>query len=192
MNSFEVLTWEDRPYPLVEFPLPNAPCTVESNLTKLLSPDHWKQVRRVAYQKTGGICQICDRTGAEWPVTGRPIWEFDRSTEHETGYGIQRLVDVIPICPDCLELYMVISGLYRYGYTSRLEEALQYYSELTDTSPQDSERKIRLNGLKVAKLGKIPWALDVRTWLDNNGLSHVQIIDRFVVQYLNGTIMGGM
>jgi hypothetical protein len=190
--SFDIITMGESPFETIEFPLPNAPSTVETSLKKIVRPADWLKLRKTAFAQTGGVCIVCEGAGAEWSVSGLPVWEFDRTTEDNHGYGTQRLINIIPLCPDCLQLHMVISGFYRYGFDNKMDWAYELYAELCEIDLATSIDRIESQERKVASLEEVAWAIDISKFLRTPGLQDVQIIDTHVVQVIDGVIMGGM
>ena len=67
------------------------------NLRALMPKDEWREfARRHVYARTGSVCLVCGGRGPEWPVEADEVWRFDD--------GVQRLVDVVPLCPCCHEV----------------------------------------------------------------------------------------
>lgn len=63
-----------------------------SNLRTVLPPEMWNAIRKDAYARAGGKCAICgDMTRLE----AHERWSYDEER------GIQKLEDVIAVCPLC-------------------------------------------------------------------------------------------
>lgn len=64
-----------------------------SNLRSFLRPEQWDRVRRAAYARAEGRCQICKRPMSRLEAHER--WAYDEET------ATQILTDVIAVCADC-------------------------------------------------------------------------------------------
>lgn len=73
-----------------------------SNLRSIM-PDKWKIIRKNAVARAGGRCMIC---GAPSPrLEAHERWEYDEQ------HAVQRLKDVVAVCPAC-------HAVIHYGRTS--------------------------------------------------------------------------
>lgn len=68
-----------------------------SNLRAELSPSEWKSCATYAAKRAGFCCEVCEGRGPKWPVECHERWAFDDVT------GIQKLVRLEALCPDCHE-----------------------------------------------------------------------------------------
>jgi len=68
------------------------------NLRLMLPKSEWDHLRKMAYNKYKYRCAICGGKGNKHPVEAHEKWEYDEST------GIQKLVDIIALCPACHEV----------------------------------------------------------------------------------------
>lgn len=66
-----------------------------TNLRSALPREVWDRLRRAAYRRAGNRCSIC---GAEGRLEAHEVWEYD-DEKH-----IQRLADIIAVCPACHEV----------------------------------------------------------------------------------------
>ena len=64
-----------------------------SNLRSILSAAQWDLVRKDAYSRAGGKCMICGAPCRRLEAHER--WSYDEAR------GIQKLEDVVAICPAC-------------------------------------------------------------------------------------------
>lgn len=69
------------------------------NLRALMPKDEWREFARAhVYARTGSVCLVCGGRGPQWPVEADEVWHFDDAA------GVQRLADVVPLCPCCHEV----------------------------------------------------------------------------------------
>jgi type II secretory ATPase GspE/PulE/Tfp pilus assembly ATPase PilB-like protein len=69
-----------------------------SNVRTNVSAAEWNVCKRYVRDRSGDRCEICGGVGARWPVECHEIWEYD-DTKH-----VQRLADLIALCPPCHEV----------------------------------------------------------------------------------------
>ena len=67
-----------------------------SNLRSLLSPEQWDVVRKEAYARAKGICNICG--GVSHKLEAHEQWEYDEKN------SVQKLKNVIAVCKSCHEV----------------------------------------------------------------------------------------
>lgn len=69
------------------------------NLRALMPQEEWRAFARAhVYARTGSVCLVCGGRGPAWPVEADEVWHFDDDA------CIQRLADVVPLCPRCHEV----------------------------------------------------------------------------------------
>ena len=66
-----------------------------SNVRSNVSEAEWDRLRRPVYHRAGSRCEICGGRGQKHPVECHEVWLYDDAA------GIQRLVDLIALCPSC-------------------------------------------------------------------------------------------
>ena len=172
------------------FPFPVSPCTVEISLKKILYPEDWVTVRRASFRKFEGRCSVCDGVGDEWPVAGVAVWDFDLSTQEISGYGVQRLSEVVSLCPRCLSAYTSVLSLFRYGYSNKLDKAMEYLAGVGNSSIEEVADIVYNSYKKSEQLEDFAWATDL-SWLKTQGLSEIRVSSRQVVCLIDGVIVGG-
>ena len=64
---------------------------VRSNVTGAT----WNRLQRQTAERAGHRCEICGRQGVGHPVEAHEVWAYDDAR------GVQRLVRLIALCPDC-------------------------------------------------------------------------------------------
>lgn len=84
----------DRPPPHVR-PIMIPQTSWGMNLRAVLTKPDWDRIRKSTYAAAGYRCRICGEIGTQWPVEADELWAFDDKA------GVQRLVNVIAMCPPC-------------------------------------------------------------------------------------------
>lgn len=112
-------------------------------------PKAWEKIRKASYAKAGHQCEIC---GAKGMLHCHEQWEYETET------GIQKLIGLISLCPDCHEVKHIglaeLKG--RYG------NAIQHMMKVNKIGKRTAE-DIVSNAFVVWKtLSKIQWELDLR------------------------------
>jgi hypothetical protein len=115
-----------------------------SNLRSLLSSEEWDKVRKGCYKHANYKCEICGGVGPAHPVECHETWEYDENT------GIQKLVSLIALCPNCHEVKHI--GLA--GIKGRTEEA-------TECDKKVAEKYIQEAFALWNKRSQRDWQLDV-------------------------------
>ncbi len=109
-----------------------------ANLRSTLPREAWDKLRRAAYARAGGKCAICGRPGR---LEAHEVWEYD-DEKH-----IQRLKDVVAVCPACHAVihigrtallgrepeaqahFMKVNGCTQSEYHAALGEANRVHAE---------------------------------------------------------------
>ena len=109
-----------------------------TNLRSALPREVWDRLRRAAYRRAGNKCSIC---GAEGRLEAQEVWEYDDKNH------IQKLCDIIAVCPACHEVihigrtsllgreaeaqahFMKVNGATQSEYHAALGEANRVHAE---------------------------------------------------------------
>lgn len=67
-----------------------------ANVRSEVSPAVWGVIKRKVYKKAQHRCEICNGKGSKWPVECHEVWKYKD--------GVQKLVRMIALCPDCHEV----------------------------------------------------------------------------------------
>jgi hypothetical protein len=121
-----------------------------SNLRSILTPAQWNVVRKEAYARADGKCAICGSPTNR--LEAHEQWEYDEKN------CIQKLKDVIAVCPDC-HAVIHIGRTQLKGDPKRAEDHFMKvnccsYSDFKKALGLANEAHIRRN--KVAE-----WKLDL-------------------------------
>lgn len=109
-----------------------------TNLRSALPREVWDRLRRAAYRRARNKCSIC---GAEGRLEAHEVWEYDDKNH------IQKLCDIIAVCPACHEVihigrtsllgreaeaqahFMKVNGATQSEYHAALGEANRVHAE---------------------------------------------------------------
>ncbi len=124
-----------------------------SNLRTVLSPAQWDLVRRDAYARAGGTCMICGAVSRRLEAHER--WSFDEER------GIQKLEDVIAVCPAC----HAVIHIGRTQLKGDENAAIDHFMRVNGASYADYRRALgAANELHRRRNRVSEWALDL-SWL---------------------------
>lgn len=124
-----------------------------SNLRSIM-PDKWKIIRKHAVARAGGRCMIC---GAPSPrLEAHERWEYDEQ------HAVQRLKDVVAVCPAC-------HAVIHYGRTSLKGDARaaeDHFMKVNGCSYAEMRAALGRANADHARRNAAPeWSLDVRAAL---------------------------
>lgn len=123
-----------------------------SNLRSVLSKEQWDVVRKDAYARSGGKCMIC---GASGRLEAHERWSYDEIR------GIQKLEDVIAVCPLC---HSVIH-IGRTQLKGDERAASEHFMRVNDADYAAYRRALGEANRRHAELNRVSeWALDL-SWL---------------------------
>ncbi len=132
------------------------------NLRSILNKEEWDIIRRWAYKKAGYKCEICGGKGDKWPVEAHEVWEYDNKNK------IQKLIDVIALCPMCHKVKHIGLTQLRGEY----DFALQYLAKVNNWSLNEAKEYIDRQVDVWRKRNMYEWETDisfVRNLLANIG-----------------------
>jgi len=66
-----------------------------TNVRSNVSGATWSRLQRQTAEQAGNRCEICGRQGVGHSVEAHEVWSYDDA------HGVQRLVRLIALCPDC-------------------------------------------------------------------------------------------
>lgn len=69
-----------------------------SNVRSEVSRADWEICKQYVRERSGDKCEICGGQGRRWPVECHEIWDYNDQSH------VQRLVDLIALCPACHEV----------------------------------------------------------------------------------------
>lgn len=127
-----------------------------SNLRSELTAAEWTVVAKKSYVRAGYRCEICLGKGHNHPVECHERWEYDSATK------IQKLVDVVALCPACHESTHI--GLAETR--GRLEPAMNNLMKVAKMTEQEAIQHVDMAYILWEVRSKHEWILDARWLLD--------------------------
>lgn len=120
-----------------------------SNLRKVMTEDQWGRVRRFVYKRAGHVCEICGGTGPKWPVEAHERWVFES--------GVQKLVGVQALCPDCHQVtHYGLAEMQGYG-----EKAIKHLMKVNGWKRKKAEKHIQKQFVLWNERSTQDWKLDI-------------------------------
>ncbi len=65
------------------------------NLSQQLSKSDWNKIRKLVYEKSNNVCEVCGCVGTNGRIDAHERWHYDE------GSKIQTLVKISSLCPNC-------------------------------------------------------------------------------------------
>lgn len=125
-----------------------------NNLRSLLTEKEWNIVKTDVYKKSKFKCSICSEKGVKHPVEAHERWEYNVET------GIQKLVDIVSLCPNChLTTHFGFAQTIGKGNFCKKHLCL-----INKYSEKDAEKDINLAFEKWNYLNTVQWRVDM-SWL---------------------------
>lgn len=96
------------------------------NVRSMIHPCLWDGIRKAVYRSANYRCEICGGRGPRHPVECHEVWEYED--------GIQRLVKLIALCPDC-------HGVKHFGLSElrgRGDHCLKHLAKVNNISLDDA------------------------------------------------------
>lgn len=120
---------------------------VRSNVTR----GEWEKCKRYVKERSSSRCEICGGVGKRYPVDCHEIWEYDELT------GVQKLVDLIALCPSCHE----VKHLGRAFATGNAARALEHLAAVNEWSMVTVEAYAHMVLKQWEARSQIRWELDI-------------------------------
>ena len=125
-----------------------------NNLRALFSRAAWDYIRKDAYERANHRCSVCGAPSKR--LEAHEVWEFDEKNM------VQRLKDVIAVCPAC---HGVIH-INRTQAVGREDGAIKHFMKVNGATFGEYIKeldKANLENKRLSRLGD-EWSLDL-TWL---------------------------
>lgn len=119
-----------------------------TNLRSALPKEVWDRLRRAAYARAGGKCSICGKAGR---LEAHEVWEYD-DEKH-----VQKLKDVIAVCPDC-------HAVIHIGRTSLLgkeSEAQAHFMRVNGCTQSEYHAALGEANRVHARRSRCEWLTDI-------------------------------
>jgi len=125
----------------------------------------WDKLRKPCYRAAGYRCEICGGKGPAHPVEAHEVWEYTDDGIR----GVQRLVRLIALCPDChgtkhLGFTRTVKGEAEYG------RLLDHMVAVNGWGRGDNAQRMLDDVLRAAEAewerrNRIEWTQDLATFL---------------------------
>jgi len=138
-----------------------------SNLRSNLPKKCWDQIRKECYKRFDHKCSVCGGQGRRHPVEAHETWVYDDSEL------IQKLVDVVALCPDCHKVKHMGLSIMK-GWEDR---ARKHLARVNGWSLPEALRYEEDCFIEWQRRSLFHWTLDI-SWLEDNGYHVPKILDR--------------
>lgn len=119
-----------------------------TNLRSALPKEVWDRIRRAAYARAGGRCCIC---GAAGRLEAHEVWSYD-DNKH-----IQKLEDVIAVCPACHE----VIHIGRTSLMGREKEAQAHFMKVNGATQSEYHAALGQANREHAERSRHEWVTDI-------------------------------
>lgn len=119
-----------------------------TNLRSALPKEVWDRIRRAAYARAGGRCRIC---GAAGRLEAHEVWSYD-DNKH-----IQKLEDVIAVCPACHE----VIHIGRTSLMGREKEAQAHFMKVNGATQSEYHAALGQANREHAERSRHEWVTDI-------------------------------
>ena len=130
-----------------------------TNLRSVLPREQWDRLRRAAYRRAGNRCTIC---GAEGRLEAHEVWEYDDERH------IQRLADIIAVCPAC----HAVIHIGRTSLLGREAEAQEHFKKVNGATQSEYHKALGEANRIHAERSRHEWLTDISAlakFLSDNG-----------------------
>ena len=124
-----------------------------SNVRSEVSRTDWDTLKRLTSKAARYRCEVCGGRGSKWPVECHEVWTYRT--------GVQQLVRLIALCPDCHE----VKHLGLAESRGRLQRALQHLATINGWAIIDARRYAEAVFELWAQRSNHEWSLDL-SYLD--------------------------
>lgn len=123
------------------------------NVRSHTSQATWDKIRKKIFEQTNYYCQICGGQGKKHPVECHEEWEYNN--------GIQKLVNLIALCPSC-------HSVKHYGLAQIMgkeKAARKHLKKVNQWTDEQTDQHIRAAFEIWAERSLVKWQLDL-TYLE--------------------------
>lgn len=125
------------------------------NLRSILKPKDWDIVRRDAYARANGRCQICGRPTKR--LEAHEKWSYDEER------ALQKLEDVVALCHSCHE----VKHVSRTQLMGRGMEAMEHFMKVNRCTQMEYHAALAEANEEYFRRNKVEgWVTDI-SWLEN-------------------------
>ncbi len=122
-----------------------------SNLRSILPRADWDSLRHPVYRAAGYRCEVCGGRGERHPVEAHEVWSYE-DTAH-----VQRLIQLIALCPACHE----VKHIGFAGVRGRRSEATAHLKSVNGWSERRAEAYVRRAFREWGERTRHKWAVEV-------------------------------
>lgn len=127
-----------------------------ANVRTNVSKADWELCKRYVRDRSGDRCEICGGRGRKWPVECHEVWEYNDATH------VQRLADLIALCPACHE----VKHFGRAEAIGRLVAARMHLMDVNGWTERETLAYLRTAFDQWAARSMHDWTLDVSILTD--------------------------
>lgn len=125
-----------------------------SNLRSELQPSEWAACKKLTFQRAKYRCEVCGGRGPDHPVECHERWSYDDEL------GVQTLIGLIALCPDCHEATHIGSARIK----GRFDEARAHLMAVNGWSETQVDNHVDEAFEVWLRRSEAQWLLDA-TWL---------------------------
>lgn len=152
--------WFPAPKPNIELYVDLVPRTAWfSNLRSELTSAEWTACKRIVFARAKMRCEVCGGRGQDHPVECHERWEYDEEA------GLQRLVGLVSLCPDCHETSHIGAARKR----GRFAQARRHLMAVNRWDEVQADNHIEDAFQTWLRRSEQQWILDA-TWLLDAGI----------------------
>lgn len=122
-----------------------------NNVRKVLSNNQWRALSRSVRDRAYDVCEICGGVGPTHATECHEIWQYNEKT------GIQKLMGMIALCPDCHMVKHI--GLARIK--GKYDLALKHFMKVNKLKKRDTEEYVSKAFSRWRDRSKMKWKLDL-------------------------------
>ena len=130
-----------------------------TNVRSNVSKKDWEKCKAYVRARSGDKCEVCGGQGTKHPVECHEIWEYEMIA-YGSGANVQRLVDLIALCPDCHRVKH-IGHTTQIGGVKALDRAIQHLCRVNQWEPEEAEAYIQQAFKEFDRRSLEEWELDI-------------------------------
>jgi len=123
-----------------------------TNVRSNVSKEDWDDIRKAVYKKYNYKCMICGGKGENHPVEAHELFEYNDKIH------VQKLVDIVALCPTCHSVYHI--GLTTIRGSQNL--AIQHLAKINNWELDKTVEYINQAFLTWKERSDHKWRLDLK------------------------------
>lgn len=131
-----------------------------TNVRSSVSGATWARLQRETAERAGYRCEICGRQGVQHPVEAHEVWAYDDAR------GVQRLVRLIALCPDC-------HGVKHFGRSlaqGAQRRLLAWFAHVNSLTVAEALAAVRAAFDQQRRRSARSWELDLAVLTSRHGI----------------------